>query len=275
MSGAEHGIMIGVCPQRGLPSDRRAFTLIELLVVVGVITILVGVLVPSLASARKVARRTVCLANLRQMGMAIQAYASGNQGRIPYGPKAPPMMTASNFYPSTGAPTSLISLMNGTPVGLGLMLQKDLARQPKVLFCPGSDQPVDAEAELANVGIRQAQCSYYYRHGSVTRQYDDGTEALPPAHIQLDHLGENRQGRAIRALVMDTQFVCPSGFAEFNVKPRTHHQRSLANILFSDGHAVSQPNEGDRFTVDMGTYDALQRAFDRILSVLEQADVAP
>jgi prepilin-type N-terminal cleavage/methylation domain-containing protein/prepilin-type processing-associated H-X9-DG protein len=275
MNGAEHETMLRAGLRNGLRPSGRAFTLIEVLVVVGILALLIAILIPSLVSAQQSARKTVCLANQRQIGVAVHAYAQDHGGRIAYGPKAPPMLTATSFYPSTGAPTSLISLMNGAPVGLGLLLKGHLTKQPQVLFCPGSDQPVDASAELALVGVHQAQCSYYYRHGSVTRQYDNGEEDLPPSNIQLDNLGRNRNGQPIRALAIDTMFLCPPNFAVFSVKPRTHHRQKTADILFADGHSISHPNTDNRFTVDLGSYEALRNAFDHILAVLERADTVP
>ena len=70
-----------------LTSSRRrrkyAFTLIELLVVVAIITLLVSILLPSLARAREQARGTVCLSNLRQMLIAGHAYTAVHAGRFP------------------------------------------------------------------------------------------------------------------------------------------------------------------------------------------------
>lgn len=62
---------------------RRAFTLVELLVVIGLITVLVGVLLPALSVARRQARSVQCLSNLRQMAVVAQAYVYENRGLYP------------------------------------------------------------------------------------------------------------------------------------------------------------------------------------------------
>ena len=51
-----------------------AFTLIELLVVIGIIGLMVAIIVPSLAAARRGAKRTICASNLRQIGVASASY---------------------------------------------------------------------------------------------------------------------------------------------------------------------------------------------------------
>lgn len=253
--------------------NRRydAFTLIEVLAVIGIVVVLLGVLMPALASARATARKVACLSNLSQIGVATHSYAVEYNDSIPFGPKAPPFLSPTDFYPSTGAPTSLISLMNGKPVGLGLLLQEHLSKQPKVLFCPDPDQKVFADDELAKVGTAQAQCSYYYRHASVTHLFDSRTDP-PPSHITLSSLGRNRNGRPVRALAIDTMFLCPPDLAQWNVKPRTHHRQRFANILFSDGHVISCLNVDGRFTVDVRDYTQVRSAFSKILEVLERAD---
>jgi len=254
---------------------RRAFTLIELLVVISVIAVLAALLLPALTRAKDAGARAVCLSNLRQVGLAVHAYAEENQDRIPHGPKAPPFITPSSLYPSTGAPTSLISLYGGAPVGLGLLIQQHLSLQPKVLFCPGSDQPLDADAELTKVGITQAQASYYYRHAGNTHLSDPPNLPAVPDNIRLHSLGKNRNEVPVRALAADTLFLCPPELAQFGVKPRTHHQQRYADILFADGHAAARRNADGRFTVDLRTFSELRDAFNRILGVLEQADEEP
>jgi prepilin-type N-terminal cleavage/methylation domain-containing protein len=248
------------------------FTLVELLVVIAILGVLAALLLPALASAQQAGRKAVCLSNLRQLGIAVHAYALDYGGRIPFGPQAPPFTSPSSFYPSTGAPTSLLSLQTGAPVGLGLLLSRHLDTQARVLFCPASDQALDAETELARVGRGQAQGSYYYRHGGNTRLFDVPGEPVEPGFLQLEQLGLNRAGWPVRALAMDTQFLSPPDLATFNVKSRTHHRRKLVNVLHADGSTVSRLNADDRFTVDLREYGDIHDAFSRILGVLEQAD---
>ena len=255
----------------GAAGRRRAFTLIELLVVIAVIAVLAALLLPAFSSSKQRARNAACISNLRQVGIAITLYAGDNNGTIPYGPKAAAFTSPLDFYPSTGAPTSLISLAKGNPVGLGLLLSQQLSGQPRVLFCPGADQPFDAEARLAKFATNQAQCSYYYRHGGNTNIFDNEGTTLPSSP-KLEALGNNGKGQAIRALVTDVQFLCGPGMAAFGILPSTQHARRDSNILHADGHVVSRSNVDDRFTVDLSGSANLYGAFARILQVLEAAD---
>lgn len=255
-----------------LPRVEYAFTLMELLVVIAIIAILAALLLPALASARDKGRRAVCVSNLRQTSLAIHTYSQDFGGMIPYGPKAPPFVSPASFYPSTGAPTSLLSLQGGSPVAIGLLLQHYLANQPKVVFCPGTDQPVDADEELSRVGRTQAQSGYYYRHGGTTNLFDNPVNTSAPEHLRLDRLGNNHNGIPIRALMVDTIFLCPPGLESFNIKPRTNHRERFANVLFADGRVIGRPNTGNKFTVDVSDYNEIRSAFSKILTVLERAD---
>lgn len=62
---------------------NRAFTLIELLVVIAIIAILAAILFPVFAQAKESAKRTACLSNARQIGLAQKMYLADNDDVMP------------------------------------------------------------------------------------------------------------------------------------------------------------------------------------------------
>jgi len=61
-------------------NEKRAFTLIELLVVIAIIALLMAILMPALARARKQAKAVACQSNLKQWGLVFAMYVNDSDG---------------------------------------------------------------------------------------------------------------------------------------------------------------------------------------------------
>ena len=68
--------------QASIEQQRSGFTIIELLVVIAVIGILMALLLPAIQSARESGRKTACMSNAYQLGMAVNRFDQ-DKGKVP------------------------------------------------------------------------------------------------------------------------------------------------------------------------------------------------
>ncbi len=137
---------------------RKAFTLIELLVVVAIIALLISILLPSLARARELSKRSVCAANLKGIGTACATYANDSEQVYPI-PGASSTnqsagMCATGFSylgigknpPGRTVVTQTNSLVVSTSRCFWMLI-RDGATAPKQFICPSSDQTANQDTD--------------------------------------------------------------------------------------------------------------------------------
>ncbi len=120
-----------------IPAPRRsAFTLIELLVVIAIIAVLIAILLPALSAARRAGRDSVCLSNLRQIGIAWTLYLNDFRTF----PLAPGDVSSASVRFGWGGVHWYGYKEDGTPEGTGTL---HLGAERPVNPYIGSDQPIE------------------------------------------------------------------------------------------------------------------------------------
>lgn len=186
-------------------NNVSAFTLIELLIVISIMVLLVGMLLPSLNRAREDARRTVCLANLKHIGVGIVSYASENNDRGPAVADASPTTNES--------PRQLLSDTTQT-INLGRLWTQYLS-DANVYHCP-SQRVFEYSDDSEKLGAETVAGSYAYAVQIPAGQ--------SPVFSIMRHL----------AMVSDDFTIVTSGDAGVG---KYSHARGY-NVLYSDGSAT-------------------------------------
>ena len=205
------------CPSARGRSIRSAFSLVELLVVVGVLSVLLGFLLPSLAKTREGVRRTRSLANLRTLGQCLGIYADVHGGAYPFMDAGQPVSVGCNGTLSTSDYWHVQTLW---PALLQAVVPWD--GNVDVFLSPGASRPP------ASCGWPS---SYLYSHSFVTRPslWREGAEADPRllAPTQIHEL----RYPAGKVLLWDSEV--PYLLEE----PGDHWPYQEVPLLFADGHA--------------------------------------
>ena len=143
---------------------RRGFSLIEVIVVIGIIAVLLGLLFPTLSGARAASKSIACQSNMRQIGVAMAAYANENAGWL--------------FPPDDGNFTTLAPVQHRWP---GIIMHTKPPPDPtstdprdwtpKIALCPADDEePNEAHSYVVNGHLVEKKVRYFSKNfgGPVT-----------------------------------------------------------------------------------------------------------
>jgi prepilin-type processing-associated H-X9-DG protein/prepilin-type N-terminal cleavage/methylation domain-containing protein len=260
-------------------SRNAAFTLIELLVVIGIISMLIALLLPSLVKAREQAKMVACMSNLRQIGQACLSYATENKGYgVPAGYDNPADDTKTHDWWFT-----VLAVAGNAPKSY----LTDDARvvYTSMFYCPSSrleenpSRPLDypkvwkssvLALDPATGLSKYISCSYGMNGSHAYKKYQFPALHLPgeippsgvadttsPLYNSMVPLRSSKVKNAAKMVYVVDGYTIDFSVWNATYRPTydtskvgtlerldgRHNRRTTTNILFFDGHCSNFPRK--------------------------------
>lgn len=164
---------------------QKAFTLIELLVVIAIIAILAAILFPVFAQAKSAAKKTACISNAKQVGLAYNLYVNDYDDRLP-----------ARYY-------------QGGTVRWPLYVMPAYAKNRDVVFCPATADDRKTFGPNMEDYIYGLTPGYGLNHWylSVTPEPTNGEPPVGRTMTEIEHPA-------------DTVMLAESTFIDSNLQPK-------------------------------------------------------